>query len=184
MPRRITALLLAATFAVFAATAPRLHAQNDPDRVDPLTPDEVQQIRDSKIYPNDRIKLYLKFIDQRIDTLRQLTANPMADNRAAQIRNKLQEFTSLSDELQDNLDTYDSAHADIRKSLKDVIADTSRWPSVLESLPKNDDYDFSVKTALDSAQSASDDARQLAEEQDIFFKVHKNERNRNGTGPG
>lgn len=184
MPRRIAAVLLVFAFAVFAGIAPRLHAQNDPDQVDPLTPDEVQQIRDSKIYPNDRIRLYLKFIDQRIDTLRQLAADRTADNRASQIRNKLQEFTSLSDELQDNLDTYDSAHADIRKSLKDVIADTSRWPSVLQSLPQNPDYDFSVKTALDSAQSASDDARQLAQEQDIFFKAHKDERNKNGTGPG
>jgi hypothetical protein len=184
MLRRIAAILLAFAFILSAGIAPRLHAQNDPDQVDPLTPDEIQQIRDSKIYPNDRIKLYLKFIDQRIDTLRQLASNPTADNRAAQIRNKLQEFTSLSDELQDNLDTYDSAHADIRKSLKDAVSDTSRWPLVLQSLPHNADYDFSVKTALDSAQSASDDAKQLAQEQDIFFRAHKNERNKNGTGPG
>lgn len=180
MPRWIAAVLLLFLAAGFV---PALHAQNDPDQVDPLTPDEVQQIRDSKIHPDERIKLFLKFIDQRIDALRQLTANPGADDRAAQIGAKLQEFTSLSDEMQDNLDTYDAAHADIRTSLRDVLKDSARWPAVLKGLPPNRDYEFSVETALDSAQSAHDDASQMAKEQDVFFTVHKNERHRNGTGP-
>ena len=181
MRRRISALILVLFAAGFVAS---LHAQNNPDQVDPLTPDEVQQIRDSDIHPDERIKLFLKFIEQRIDALKQLTADASAENRGAQISDKLQEFTSLSDELQDNLDTYDQAHADIRKSLKDVLSDSAKWPAVLKGLPQNRDYEFSVETALDSAQSAHDDASQMAKEQDVFFQIHKNERHRNGSGPG
>lgn len=165
----------------FAGIVSCIHAQNDPN--DPLTEDEIQQIRDNRTNPNERIKLYLKFVDERLDALKQLSARPKGDNRSAQIRDKLEEFTRLCDELQDNLDMYDSAHADIRKSLKDLKEDSAKWPGILETLPADRNYEFSQKMAQEAAQSAEDEAKQLAEEQDIFFTAHKNLRGKNGTGP-
>src|SRR5579872_6747925 len=100
MRRRYAWVLTALLFAGFL---PSLRAQMD-DNNDPLTPDEVQAVRDNKMNPNERIKLYMKFLDQRIDSLRGLSASPKGNNRSAQIRDKLEEFTRLSDELQDNLD--------------------------------------------------------------------------------
>ncbi|MGC2620690.1 MAG: hypothetical protein WA414_16710, partial [Acidobacteriaceae bacterium] len=128
----------------------RLYAQ---DRNDPLTDDEVNQIRDSKIHPDERIRLYIKFIGERLDAVRQLTADRHAPDSKAQIRDKLEEFTNLCDELQDNIETYDEAHADIRKSLKDLVAATNRWPDTLHAVPPDPSYEFSEKTALDAAQS-------------------------------
>lgn len=177
MPRRFSVCL---AVLLIAGLLPRLAAQ---DQKGNLTPDEIQQIRDSDVRPNDRIKLFLKFIDQRTDTLKQLAANPDASHRISRIRGKLQEFTSLCDELQDNIDTYDSAHADIRKSLKEVVEDSAKWPALLHSLPKGSNYDYSVDTAVDSANSAQQDSRQLLAEQDIFFKIHKKMRHHNGSGP-
>lgn len=177
MHRRIAWSLMV---LVFAGILPHLHAQ---DQNDPLTDEEVQQIRDNKTNPNERVKLYIKFLDERLDALKQL-AGSQGNDWSAQVRDKLEEFTRLSDELQDNLDTYDSAHADIRKSLKDLVADTAKWPAVLNALPSNRNYEFSQKTALEAAQSATDEAKQLSIEQDAFFDAHKNMRGKNGTGPG
>jgi hypothetical protein len=178
MGRRIACFL---AVVLVVGIAPRLYAQED--QKDPLMPDEVQQIRENAIHPDERIKLYLKFIDQRLDALRQLIANPDARDRNAQIHDKLDEFVHLCDEIQDNLDTYDSAHADIRKSLKQLVADSARWSPLLQSLPQNRDYEFSQKMALEAAQSAADEAKHLSAEQDVYFDIHKKERHTNGSAP-
>lgn len=178
MARRIACFL---AVALVLGIAPRLHAQED--QTDPLTPDEVQQIRDNAIHPDERIKLYMKFIDQRLDALRQLIQNPDARDRNAQIHDKLDEFVHLCDEIQDNLDSYDSAHADIRKSLKQLVAESAKWPSLLQTLPQNRDYEFSQKMALEAAQSAQDEARHLSVEQDVYFDIHKKQRHTNGSAP-
>lgn len=180
MPRRIAYSLIA--LLLVAGLVPRLWAQ-DQDQNDPLSPDEVQQIRDSNIHPDVRVKLFLKFTQERIDALKQLTADTSADQRMTKISEKLQEFTTLCNEMQDNIDTYDSNHADIRKSLKEVAEASAKWPEVLHALPKEANSDFDVDTALDSAQSANQDATQLATEQEIFFKAHPKLRHKNGTGP-
>jgi hypothetical protein len=179
MPRRIACflflLLLTPAFALC------LHAQ---DQSDPLSEDEIQEIRDNKTNPNERIKLYIKFIDQRLDAIKQLAGPGKSKSEKAQIHDKLDEFTHLCDELQDNLDTYDEAHADIRKSLKDVVADTARWPQAIQLIGSDPSYDFSQKTALEAAKSAADEAHQMTLEQDVYFDAHKKERGKNGNGPG
>lgn len=178
MPRRMACFLI--TLLLLAGLVPRLRAQ---DQQDALSPDEVQQIRDSNIHPDVRIKLFLKFVQERIDTLKQLTADTDANHRMSQIGDKLQEFTSLCDEMQDNMDTYDSNHADIRKSLKEVLKASAQWPTVLHALPKGSDYNYVVDTAVDSAQSAYQDAKQISAEQEVFFKAHPKWRRKNGSGP-
>lgn len=177
MSRRIVcflALLLA------CGAASHLRAQ---DQSDPLTDDEIQQIRDNAIHPDDRIKLYMKFISERLDAIRQVASPRASKNEKAQVHDKLDEFTRLCDELQDNLDTYDSAHADIRKSLKDLVAASAKWPQIVSGLPPDPSYEFAQKVALEAAQSAVDEARHLSVEQDVYFDVNKKARHGNGTGP-
>ena len=177
MLRRIACFVI---FLLAAGSAVRLCAQ---DNQDPLTEDEVQAVRDNATHPNDRIKLYMKFIDERLTSIRELAGDPDAAHRKAQIRDKLEEFTHLCDELQDNLETYDSAHADIRKALKDLVASSAKWPAELNAAGNDSSYDFWQKTAQDAAQSASDEAKQLSTEQDEYFQTHKDERHKNGNGP-
>ncbi len=40
------------------------------------------------------------------------------------MHNLLDEFTRLSDDLQDNMDNFDEQHADLRKVLKEIVAKT------------------------------------------------------------
>jgi hypothetical protein len=177
MSRRI-ACFLALLLACGAASHLRAQDQNDP-----LTDDEVQQIRDNAIHPDDRIRLYIKFIGERLDAIRQLASPRASKNERAQIHDKLDEFSRLCDELQDNLDTYDSAHADIRKSLKDLVAASAKWPPLIGGLPQDTTYEFAQKVALEAAQSAVDEAKHLSVEQDVYFDVNKKGRHTNGTGP-
>ncbi len=178
MPRRFSCLLLSLLVVGGLAVSIRAQAQDDT-----LTEDEVQEIRDNKTNPNERIKLYLKFIDQRLDAIKQLAGPGKSQKEKAQIHDKFDEFTRLCDELQDNLDTYNDAHADIRKSLKDLVADTARWPTVLNAVGSDPGFDFSQKTALEAARSATDEAHQMSLDQQVYFEVHKKERGGTGTGP-
>lgn len=182
--QRVSRTLASRILAVILLASPllctTLHAQRNKD---PLNDAESDQIADARDQPNERIKLYQKFIQQRIDAIKQLGPNPSADDLKAQLRAKYEEFTHLCDELQDNLDTFDEAHADMRKALKDLVPAAAKWPDVLNQASADRTYDFSRKTALDCAQSTSDEAKQLYESQKKYFAEHKDEANKNGTGP-
>ncbi|HTW47006.1 MAG TPA: hypothetical protein VMD92_03595 [Acidobacteriaceae bacterium] len=177
MSRRIACFL---ALMLACGVASHLRAQ---DQNDPLTDDEVQQIRDNAIHPDERIRLYIKFIGERLDAARQLASPRASPSEKAQVHDKLDEFTNLCDELQDNLDTYDSEHADIRKSLKDVVAASAKWPGIVSGLPADPGYEFAQKVAVEAAQSAQDEAKHLSVEQDVYFDVNKKARHGNGTGP-
>lgn len=173
--RTLAVLLLVSPFFI-----PSLQAQR---RQDPLNDQEADQIADARDQPNERIKLYQKFVQQRIDEIKQIGANPSSDDRKGELKNKYEEFTRICDELQDNLDTFDEAHADIRKSLKDLVPAVAKWPDVLNQAAPDRSYDFARKTALDCAQSMNDQAKQLDESQRKYFAEHKDEANKNGSGP-
>ena len=151
---------------------------------DPLNQSESDQIAELRDQPVPRIKLYQKFIEQRISAIKDLGTNPKAEDRKAQLRARFEEFTRLSDELQDNLDTFDAAHADIRKALKDLVPASAKWPEILKQAAPDPSYDFSRKTALEAAQSTSDQAKELMDSQTKYFAEHKDEAGKNGTGPG
>jgi len=168
-------LLLLSPFCSIA-----LHAQSDKD---PLSDNEIDQIRELRDQPVQRIKLYLKFIEERIASIKEIGPTPRAADRKAELRDKLEEFTRLSDELQDNLDTFDEAHADIRKALKDLVPASAKWQDIIKMAAPDPAYDFSQETALDSAQSTVDEAREMLQSQQKYFAEHKDEANKNGTGP-
>lgn len=180
MRRSITKAI--AVVLLLPGLAIALHAQKNRDR-DPLNEDEIDQVRELRDQPVPRIKLYQKFIQQRIDEIKEIGPNPKAEDRKAALRAKLEEFTRLSDELQDNLDTFDDAHADIRKALKDLVPASSKWPDILNQTGSDPSYDFSRRTALDAADSINDQAKKLLDSQQKYFTEHKDEANKNGTGP-
>jgi hypothetical protein len=151
---------------------------------DPLTDAESDQIAELRDQPVARVKLYQKFIEQRIAAIKELGPNPKAEDRKAELRARFEEFTRLSDELQDNLDTFDDAHADIRKALKELVPASAKWPDILKQAEADPSYDFSRKMALDAAESTSDQAKKLLDSQTKYFAEHKDEANKNGTGPG
>lgn len=148
------------------------HAHAQVNR-DPLNDDEVDQIRDVADRPQERVKLYMKFIEQRIAAIKQMSSDPGVQNKPPKLRALMEEFTRLADELQDNLDNYEDTHSDVRKPLKDLIANSAKWTEVLNSPVPDRAYDFSRKTALEAARSANEQAAKLLDDQTKWFAEHK-----------
>ncbi len=168
---------LAATLLPGGAAGAQQHA-------DPLNETQADQVRELGDRPNDRIKLYLKFVEERVAAIRELSSADTHENsRPADLRAKLEEFTRLTDELSDNVDSYTSAHADVRKALRLVLEASARWPDILRKAPTDPVYEFPRKTALDAALSTVDDTKKLLAEQDSYFAAHKDEAGKNGKAP-
>jgi hypothetical protein len=143
---------------------------------DPLTPDEAEQVRAVADQPNERVKLFIKFIEQRTEAIHRDVVRPQTQHPGVVIHDQLDEFTYLVDELADNLDAYDESHEDIRKSLKYLLERASKWPATLNEPPGSPEYDFARKTALDSVDSTTQSANELLKSQEEYFAKHKAEK--------
>ena len=150
---------------------------------DPLSSGQADQIRELGTKPVDRIKLYLKFVNERAAAIRELTPDAAENNRPAELRARYEEFTRLADELAENIDTYDGEKADIRKALRPVVSDCGKWPAILKAPPSNPTYDFARRTALDAAASLTEDGQKLLAKEESYFAQHKDEAGGNGRAP-
>ena len=148
---------------------------------DPLTADESDQIRELAQEPDKRVKLLVKFVSARMETIEQVEGDPrMAAGRGQQVHDLLEDLTSLIDELDDNVDDYVDKHADIRKALKDVIeADTSlqlKLRTLKEqkaSTKEFGDYSFVLQDATDAVNGSLDNARESLEDLEKALKEEK-----------
>jgi len=154
-----------------ALTVPlALHAQS---KQDPLNDAQTEQVRDTGDKPVERVKLYMKYIEERTAEIHKLATDPRALSPNARLHNLMEEFTRLDDELQDNLETYSEEHADLRKPLKELVEHSARWKTSLEEPKTSADYDFARKTALDTAASTTEMAQKMLDEQEKYFAAHK-----------
>jgi DNA repair exonuclease SbcCD ATPase subunit len=165
-------------FALLVAVALPVAAQSR--NRDPLSPAQAEEVRELADRPVERLKLYLKYVNERSDAIHELSTDSTANNRPAELRSRFEEFTRLVDELSDNMDSYDEAHADIRKALKAVIESSAKWPDVLHQSATDTQYEFTRKTALDAAQSVIEQAKQLLGEEEKYFAAHKDQAGKNG----
>jgi len=174
MIRRLAAILILFAFAV------PLHAQSE-DNV--LSDAEVEQLRTSAYVPNDRVMVFIKFLDERNKDIQTLFAHPRRAGREQDTHDLLQQFTSIADELNDNLDDYGPHHRDIRKALPKLLEATERWSSNLKSPPDNDAYNVVRKLALESIRDLREEATRLIDEQKAWFIAHpppKEDKSKNG----
>ena len=154
---------------------------------DPLTPPEVDKIRDSAMEPEIRLKLYVEFARVRLDKLQQARSDPKATDKDEQTRAALEDFMDVYDELNVNVDTFADRGNDIRKALKPVIeADTEfgaklrAFKSTLASSREEaSKYDFLLGTALEAVDAGAKDHRDLLAEQEETFK-HKKDKGHKG----
>lgn len=161
------ALPIGAAFFFFASTA---HAQHSKD---PLTPDQEEQVRVVADQPEERVKLFIKFIEQRTESIHHAVLHPATQHPGAEIHDALGEFTSLADELQDNLDAYDESHDDVRKSLKILLEHAAKWRNSLREPPESLAYEFGRKTATDALDNLTQSATELLKSQEEYFSKHK-----------
>ncbi|PYY17337.1 MAG: hypothetical protein DMG61_02685 [Acidobacteria bacterium] len=151
---------------------------------DPLTEKEVDQLRETAIEPEKRLKLMVEFTKARMVAVEQLRSDPkLAKERGQKIHDLLEDIASLVDEVDDNVENYNERSADLRKPLKQVVEMDSEFQAKLRELkassedPKNVDeaanYKFSLEDAIDSVNRSADATRKLLEEQNVKFAKKK-----------
>ncbi len=145
-----------------------LHAQHE----SALSDAEIEQVRDSRFVPTQCILTYVKFLDLRVQEIQDLYAHPRRPGREQDTHDLLEQFTSIADELSDNLDDYGPRHADLRKALPKLIDAADRWASAIKSPPDDDAYNLSRKIALESIADLRSSAKDLIPQQDAWFKAH------------
>jgi hypothetical protein len=161
MTRLVTAIFLLLA-SVLPAAAKR----------DPLNDLEVEQLRDATDQPDKRIRLMVQFARVRMTAIDQLRSDPkLATGRGKEIHNLLEDFTTLAEELEDNLDMFQRHRDDIRKSLKQTIEAYSEWQLKLRALKDTSDpaekrhYEFALETAIEVVADGADTAREIMQKQ-------------------
>lgn len=150
-------------------------------RHDPLTSDEINQLRDAAQDPDQRLKLYVEFARERLTGLEKVRADPKVTDREQQTHDKLQDFLDVYDELNDNIDTFAQRGADLRKILKFVIEADGEIEVRLRALRNNAEYskedthkyEFLLTTGLETVTESLQDHRQLLAEQEQAAKHRK-----------
>jgi hypothetical protein len=151
-------------------------------RDDPLTQPEIDQLRDTAVDPEPRMKLYVQFARTRLVSLEQMRADPKTTDRAHQTHNMLADFVAVYNELNDNLDNFVERRSDLRKALKWVIDGDTEFQAKLRALkddsrttPKEaEEYEFVLSDAIESVDNGAEDHRKLlAEEQEAWKHAKK-----------
>jgi|SRR5664279_1296203 hypothetical protein len=138
---------------------------------DPLTDAEVDQMREAADYPDKRLTLMIHFAKERIAMIGLLRSDPPSATRPKQIRDYLQDFITLLDETDDNIDMYASHHSDMRKGLKLLIEANSEWQLNLRQLKEQSpgdelqQYSFVLANAIDTVADSAKTARETLQEQ-------------------
>jgi hypothetical protein len=163
---------------VSVSAVPALQAQRHRD---PLTQPEIDQIRDSSWEPQQRLALYVKFARARLLVMEQMRNDPKIKDRGQQTHDKLDDFSLIYDELNDNIDTYVDRKDDIRKPLKLIIDADTEFQAKLRALKdaagvssdEANQYEFVLSTALETVDTSADDHRKLLADQEEAAKHRK-----------
>lgn len=149
---------------------------------DPLTEAETDQLRQVATEPEKRLKLYIKFTEARLDSIDQVRGDPkQAEGRPQKIHDLLEDFTSLVDEINDNLDQYEGHTLDkdqvkqFHKGLREVVMAEDRFRARLRTLrheietdpqtrTESKDYAFALQDAEDALKSSLDMAKEYSTE--------------------
>jgi predicted nucleic acid-binding Zn-ribbon protein len=163
---------------LFLALAPLGAAQR---RDDPLTQPEIDQLRETAVEPELRMKLYVQFARSRLVALEQMRSDPKTTDRAHQTHNMLADFVAVYNELNDNLDNFVERRSDLRKALKWVTEGDTEFQAKLRAL-KDDarttpqeaaEYQFVLSDAIESVDNGAADHRKLLNEEQEAWKHKK-----------
>ena len=173
-------ILLASAILALLVTAP-LSAQHP--RRETMTASEIEEVRESAIFPLQRVKVYTRITEEHAARVKDLAGRPRSQQRTQRLDDALQNLTSLMDELGSNLDVYSDRHSDIRKALKPLAEAVPRWLTILRVLPGESGFDLSRKEAIESGEELADQATRLLHEQEDYVATRKDERGQDREDP-
>lgn len=147
---------------------------------DALSQGEIEKLRDTNRMPDERVLVFVKFLDERTETIRTLVSKPRRPGREEDIHDAMEQFTSIADSLEDNLNEYGPRHRDIRKSLPKLLRAIERWSSVIKSPADDEAYNVSRKLSLEALRDLREDTEHLIEDQKTWFAAHPPQKDAEG----
>lgn len=142
---------------------------------DPLSDVESDQLREVAQDPDKRLKLLIRFANERLDTVEATLKDEKAKGRGQRVHDALQDFRALVDELDDNIDDYVGKQSDLRKILTEVIAAENDFDRRLKGIkehaqdPKLTEeskaYSFVLQDAVEAVNLSLEDAKKTLDEQ-------------------
>jgi len=157
-----------------------LHGSPQTRERDPLNDKEIDEMRDTADFPDKRIELMIKFARERMTAIEQLRSDSKsARDRPRQVHDLLQDFSTLVDEIDDNIDMYASHKTDMRKGLKLLIEADSEWLLKLRAFKEQSPpeelelYSFILANTVDAVNDSAKGARETLQEQVELAKDKK-----------
>ena len=147
---------------------------------DPLTSEEIDQLREVALEPEKRLKLLADFARVRLTAIEQSrTAKKKPDADAPGLHDLLEDFLAVYDELDENIGMYEDRQSDLRKAMKPILVADSEFHARLEGLQHNltaeehKDCDFVLTTIAEAIRSGTVDHKKLLADQEADAKNKK-----------
>jgi hypothetical protein len=149
---------------------------------DPLTDAEADKLREARLEPGKRLKLFIEFTEARLDKIDSVRSDPKeATGRGQKVHDLLEDFSALIDEIDDNLDMYQSEHLDkdqlkeYKKGLRELTSAENRFSARLRSLQHDADsdaqskaeaheYSFALQDAMDGLKASMETLKEYSAE--------------------
>jgi len=141
-------------------------------RANHLSDAEVESVREAAYFPSQRVLVYLKIVDTRMATVRDLAEKKYQAGRIEDLHDTMQQIAGIANEIEDNLEDYDRLHKDLRKSLPKLLDATERWTSVLKQPAQNDSYEVARRLAIEAIEDIRSECKDLITQQQAYFKEH------------
>ena len=137
-----------------------------------LSDAEIEQLRESAYEPAERIAIFIKLLDARAANLQTLVAKPRRPGREDDLHDQIEQFATIVEELNDNLDDFGPRHRDLRKQLPKLLQATDRWNTALRSAADDDRYKAARNIALEGVRDVRSETARLIDEQKAWFAAH------------
>jgi hypothetical protein len=133
-----------------------------------LTDGEIEAIREAQ-EPDQRLKLYTQYAQQRLELAEKALAGSEAD-RARQIHTALSEYNRILEAIDANVDQAVTRRDLMRKGLEYALKNEPDFLKLLESFqarnPKDlDEYRFALSQAIENTKDSIDGLREALQKQ-------------------
>ncbi len=133
---------------------------------------EIESLRDAAYLPMDKIKAFERMLDDREHEIDALLKGRRGPSFGLDMHDAMEQLSAIADELNDNLDDFNSKHRDVRKVLPKLIQATDRWSTSLRAAGEDDRYNVVRKIALDTLKDTRAIAEEMETSEEAYFKAH------------